>query len=443
MATNELERETTGVLQELVRFNTVNPPGNERAAIEFLAGYLNDAGFKTELLADDEDRPNLVADLTADTDLTADKDGGPTLCYLGHVDTVLADPSEWAHDPWSGDVVDGFLWGRGAIDMKSQVAAEAVAGATLARGGWRPQAGALKLVFVADEETGGDVGARWLTKAHPDRTRCDMLLNEGAGDVFEFDGTRRYGVCCAEKGIFRFKLTARGIAGHASLPRTGENALLKLAPALQRIAEATPTFDLTEAPAALLAGLGADPNDPAQALERIAAVDPRLLTLVEPMLGVTLTPTMAHASDKINVIPSRAYVKIDCRVPPGLGEVAARRRIQSVLGDEAGKLEIEFTEMVTGNASPIQSPLMDAIDRWVRANDEGADTVPVILPGFSDSRWFREEFPECVAYGFFPQRHMTLLETAPLIHSADERIDVRDLGFAAACYRDLARDLLG
>jgi acetylornithine deacetylase/succinyl-diaminopimelate desuccinylase-like protein len=437
MAANDLERETTDVLRELVRFNTVNPPGNERAAIEFLAGYLEQAGLKTELLADDDARPNLVADLEGT------EDGGPTLCYLGHVDTVLADPAEWTHDPWSGDVADGFLWGRGALDMKSQVAAEAVAGATLARAGWRPRSGCLKLVFVSDEETGGDVGARWLTNAHPDRTRCDMLLNEGAGDVFEWDGGRRYGVCCAEKGIFRFKLIARGVAGHASLPRTGENALLKLAPALQRIADARPTFELTEAPAALLAGLGADPNDPAHALERIAAADPRLLTLIEPMLGVTLTPTMAHASDKINVIPSQAYLKIDCRVPPGLGEEAARRRIESVLGDEAGKLEIEFTEMVTGNASPIRSPLMDAINRWVKANDEGAETVPVILPGFSDSRWFREEFPECVAYGFFPQRHMTLLETAPLVHSANERIDVRDLGFAASCYTDLARDLLG
>jgi acetylornithine deacetylase/succinyl-diaminopimelate desuccinylase-like protein len=439
MAPNDLERETTEVLQELVRFNTVNPPGNERAAIEFLAGYLKEAGLETELLADNEDRPNLVADLTADN---AGNDDGPTLCYLGHVDTVLADPSEWTHDPWSGDVADGFLWGRGALDMKSQVAAEAVAAGTLARGGWRPAKGCLKLVFVADEETGGDVGARWLTKAHPDRTRCDMLLNEGAGDVFDFDGTRRYGVCCAEKGIFRFKLVARGIAGHASLPRTGENALLKLAPALQRIADAKPTFELTEAPAAFLQGLGADPDNPAQALEAIAAVDPRLLVLVEPMLGVTLTPTMAHASDKINVIPSQAYLKIDCRVPPGLGEDAARRRIRDVLGDEADKLEIEFTEMVTGNASPVQSPLMDAIDRWVKANDAGAETVPVILPGFSDSRWFREEFPDCVAYGFFPQRHMTLLETAPLVHSANERIDVRDLGFAAACYSALARDLL-
>ncbi|HUA70638.1 MAG TPA: M20/M25/M40 family metallo-hydrolase [Solirubrobacteraceae bacterium] len=439
MAPDSLQTETTDVLRELVRFNTVNPPGNERAAIEFLAGYLKDAGFRTDLLADDEDRPNLVADLGADDGSGA----SPTLCYLGHVDTVLADPSEWKHDPWSGDVTDGFLWGRGALDMKSQVAAEAVAGAALARGGWRPQSGTLKLVFVSDEETGGDVGAHWLTDQHPDRVRCDMLLNEGGGDVFEWGDGRRYGVCCAEKGIFRFKLIARGVAGHASLPRTGENALLKLAPALQRIADAKPTFELTEAPAALLAGLGADPDDPVRALQTIAAVEPKLLTIFEPMLGVTLAPTMAHASDKINVIPSQAYLKIDCRVPPGLGEEAARKRIADVLGDEAAKLEIEFTEMVTGNASPIRSPLMDAIDRWVRANDPGAEIVPVILPGFSDSRWFRERFPECVAYGFFPQRHMTLLETAPLVHSANERIDVRDLGFAAACYRDLARELLG
>ncbi|MFZ0380567.1 MAG: peptidase dimerization domain-containing protein, partial [Solirubrobacteraceae bacterium] len=217
---------------------------------------------------------------------------------------------------------------------------------------------------------------------------------------------------------------------------------LKLAPVLARIAAAEPTFELTEAPAALLRGLDADPDDPVGALERIAAVEPHLLVLFEPMLGVTLTPTMAHASDKINVIPARAYLKIDCRVPPGLGEDAVRRRIANVLGDAADQLEIEFTEQVIGNSSPIQSPLMDAIDRWVRANDPGAETVPVILPGFSDSRWFRDQFPECVAYGFFPQRHQTLLEAAPLVHNADERIDVRDLGFAAKCYSDLARELL-
>jgi acetylornithine deacetylase/succinyl-diaminopimelate desuccinylase-like protein len=433
----ELQRETTEVLQRLVRFNTVNPPGNERPAIEYLAEYLQDAGFATELLAEPSSsaRPNLVADLQPG-------DGGPTLCFLGHVDTVLADASEWRHDPWSGELADGFLWGRGALDMKSQVAAEAVAAVTLAREGWRPARGNLKLVFVADEETGGEVGAQWLTNTHPDKVRCDMLLNEGGGEVFEYEGRRRYGVCCAEKGIFRFTITAHGASGHASLPRTGDNALLKLGPVLQRLAAAEPSFVLTEGPSALLRKLGQDPERPRKALQHLAETDPALLIFLEPMLGVTLTPTMAHASDKINVIPSRATLKVDCRVPPGLGEEAARERIAEVLGDDGERFEIAFTETVMGNASAVETSLMGAIERWVQANDAEAETVPVILPGFSDSRWFREAFPDCVAYGFFPQRHMTLLEAAPLVHNADERIDVRDLGFAASFYADIARELL-
>jgi acetylornithine deacetylase/succinyl-diaminopimelate desuccinylase-like protein len=436
MEQSELERETVDVLQRLVRFNTVNPPGNEREALEYLAGYLAEAGFRTELLGATPERPNLIATLEGAA-------AGPTLCYLGHVDTVLADPSEWSHDPWSGDLAEGYLWGRGAIDMKSQVAAEAVAAATLARGGWRPACGALKLVFVSDEETGGDLGAQWLTRNHPDKVRCEMLLNEGGGEVFEYQGRRHYGVCCAEKGVFRFTITAEGVAGHGSLPKTGDNALLKLGPILERLATRQPSFDVTEGPAALLRGLGEDPAAPEAALERMAASAPELVPLLEPMLGVTLTPTMAHASDKVNVIPSRATLRIDCRVPPGLGEEDARRRIEEVLGDGGADTHIAFDETVTGNRSPAESELMDAISGWVDANDPGAVVVPVILPGFSDSRWFRDAFPDCVAYGFFPQRHQSLLEAAPLVHNADERIDIRDLGFAASCYADLARELLG
>ena len=243
--------------------------------------------------------------------------------------------------------------------------------------------------------------------------------------------------------MFRFTITATGIAGHASMPKTGDNALLKLGPVLDRLAAAQSSFEVTDVAAALITRLGGDPQDPVGALARAARADAALPIVLEPMLGVTLTPTMAHASDKVNVIPAHAQIKVDCRVPPGLGEDAARRRIEQVLAGEGDALEIEFTETVPGNQSPPSSSLMDAIERWLGRVDPEAEAVPVLLPGFSDSKWFRDAFPECVAYGFFPQRHMTLFEAAPLVHNADERIDVRDLGFAAGCYAEITRELLG
>ena len=347
MTAEQLQSECTEVLQALVRLNTVNPPGNERLAIEYLAGYVQDAGFEVSVLGASDERPNLVADLRGAQD-------GPTLCYLGHVDTVLADAADWRHDPWSGELADGFLWGRGALDMKSQVAAEAVAAVALAREGWRPARGTLKLCFVSDEETGGDLGAHWLCAEHPDLVRCDMLINEGGGESFTYRGRRHYGVCVAEKGIFRFNITAHGAAGHASLPRTGDNALLKLGPALARLADQPDSFLITDGPEALLRGLGEDPADPGAALARLEAEQPALRTLIEPMFGVTLTPTIASASGKINVIPARAQIRVDCRVPPGLGEDAALARIAQVLGNDASRYSIEFTEQVVGNQSPVR-----------------------------------------------------------------------------------------
>jgi acetylornithine deacetylase/succinyl-diaminopimelate desuccinylase-like protein len=433
----DLQVETTEVLQKLIRFNTVNPPGNERAAIEYLDAYVRAAGFETELLAATPERPNLIATLRGNSD------DGPTMVYLGHVDTVLAAVEDWDHDPWGGELVDGYLWGRGTIDMKSQVAAEAVAAVTLARSGWRPSRGALKLVFVADEETGGDVGARWLTEQHPEKIRCDLLINEGAGSPFDFDGTRYYGVCCGEKGIFRLKLTATGIAGHASMPKLGDNALLKLAPVLEALRAGSYGYDPTPAALALLEALGEDPTDVPGALERLGPKHPAIRLMVEPMLTVTLTPTVIEASQKINVIPARASVKVDTRVPPGLGADVALGRLHDVLGDTAEGLEIEFTEQVYGYVSDHNTEMMSAIEGWIEAHDPGARAVPVLLPGYSDSSYFRAAFPGLIAYGFFPHRHQTLLETVPLMHNANERIDVRDLGYAASFYADLARELLG
>jgi acetylornithine deacetylase/succinyl-diaminopimelate desuccinylase-like protein len=488
VTSTDLAGEATELLQALVRFDTVNPPGNERAAQEYLAAHLTDAGFACELLGAEPERPNLLARLrtngepdggagepdgsagrgesgtpSGDTGLAAAAADAAafgstasdpaatelTLCYLGHVDTVLADVDEWtAHGPWSGDVADGFLWGRGALDMKSQVAAEVAAAASLARSGWRPAPGReLLIVAVVDEETGGSLGAQWITRNHPQKVRCDLLVNEGGGAVFEYGGKRRYGVCCAEKGVFRFTVTTDGVAGHASMPRMGENALLKMAPVLERLAARQPAYRLTAEPEAFLRAIGEDPSDPQGSVARMRATDERLATMFEPMLGVTFTPTRIEASEKINVIPSRAQLKVDCRVPPGLGEQEVHADIAEVLGaEEAGphpRWRIEFIERVVGNRSPMRSQLMDAIADWISERDPGAETVPTILPGFTDSRHFREAFPECVAYGFFPHRHQSLPETAPLIHGADERIDVRDLGFAAEFFRDLAQRILG
>jgi len=325
--------------------------------------------------------------------------------------------------------------------MKSQTAAEVTAAVSLAREGWRPARGDLLVIVVVDEEVGGGEGAIWLCANHPDLVRCDMLLNEGGGAVIPYDGGRVYGVCVAEKGVHQFRLTTHGTAGHASNPRFGDNALLKLAPLITAMSNGMPAFDVTDGPRRLLTDLGFDGADAATALAALRERDPILALVVEPALGVTFAPTMVGASEKINVIPSRATANVDCRTPPGIGEDVVRRRLADLLGEDG--YDIEFTEQNIGNGSAIDSLLMDAIRGWLEREDPGATVVPVVLPAFTDSRTFREAFPECVAYGFFPMKHTTLYEMWPLIHAPDERIDVRDLAFATQCYRDLTVELLG
>lgn len=433
-ATTDLQAEAAELLVRLLRINTVNPPGDERPVQELLASMLQQAGFEITLVGRTQPRPNLVARLRGRND-------GPTLCLLSHVDTVLAHAADWQRDPWGGEIADGVIWGRGALDMKNQTAAEVVAAISLAREGWRPENGDLLVVSVVDEEVGGTDGAIWLCDEHPELVRCDYLVNEGAGAVIPFEGERLYGVCVAEKGVFRFDLTTSGSAGHASVPGVGDNALLKLAPLLDALANNRPQFDVTDGPLRLLRDLGFDTGDPQVALDALRERDPLLALMVEPQLGITLAPTMAAASEKINVIPARARISVDCRTPPGIGEDGVRRRVQEVLGDSG--YGIEFTEHTIGNESAVQSPLMEAIRGWVEREDPGARVVPVLLPAYTDSRTFRAAFPQCVAYGFFPMVNTTLYESWPLLHAPDERIDVRDLGAATRCYREIALELLG
>ena len=425
------------LLRDLIRIDTVNPPGNERILQEKLMAMLAEAGFECELLAAEPERPNLVARLRGSSE-------GPTLTLLGHVDTVRADPDEWTHDPWGADLAEEEVWGRGALDMKGQVAAEVAAGLELARSGWRPSSGELLLVITADEETGGELGAQWLTDQHPDAVRSDFVVNEGGGACFELDGRRLYTLCVGEKGIFRFKLRVRGAAGHASLPRIGENALLKLAPLVAQLTEQPPPEPTPEGIEFLSAVLAEDvaEADLAGAIERLRAAEPLLADyLAEPMQSVTLAPTRAWASEKANVIPSSAQVLVDCRVPPGQGEREVRERVEALLGPEG--YELEFTEEVTGNTSPMDSPLRDEIERWLADVDPGAGVAPIVMPGFSDSNWFRSAFEGATVYGFCPQRRRGLFEATPLIHGADERIPTDDVELAARFFFDLPVRMLG
>jgi acetylornithine deacetylase/succinyl-diaminopimelate desuccinylase-like protein len=430
--TDPLTHEAVAVLQDLVRFNTVNPPGNERPAQEYLARLFESAGFEVSVVGPDPERPNLVARLRGRAD-------GPVLGLLSHVDTVGVDPVGWRHDPWSGALDDGCVWGRGALDMKSQTAAEAVAACSLAREGWRPARGDLLVISVSDEEENG-TGAEWLTAERPDLARCDYLLNEGGGESFSLAGAPVYSVTVGEKGVFRVTLVTDGVASHASMPMIADNALLKLAPLLTALGERRPGWDVTPPASELLHRLGLD-GDPDAALAELARTAPDYTPDVEAMLRVTFAPTMVDASDQMNVIPEHARLHVDCRVPPGLDESTVLDRVREVLGPTGYR--VEFTERVTGNASVPDSPLLDGLQSWVDRTHPGARCLPTLGVGYSDSRTFRAAFPECVAYGFFPYRHMSLELLGALAHGRDERVDVRDLALAVDCYRGVATELLG
>jgi acetylornithine deacetylase/succinyl-diaminopimelate desuccinylase-like protein len=433
---DQLERDATELLQQLIRFDTVNPPGNEQALQNFLQDKLEAVGFDCVQLSAQTGRPNLVARLPGRSD-------GPTLGLLGHADTVLANPADWTVDPWSGELRDGCVWGRGALDMKDQVACVVAAACALAGEGWRPGSGELLIVVTADEEMGAKLGAQWLCNEHADLVRCDYVVNEGGGQLLSVGGKRVYGVCAGEKGVFRFTVATEGRAGHASIPRIGDNALTKLAPIVEALGKAGHgPLTLQPEVAAMVAALGIDTaGDADAALAELERLDPRLAVMLEPLMGVTFSPTMIRASEKENVIPARAYLRVDCRVPPEEGEEAAREAVEQIVGTDG--YELTFEERVMGSRSPVDTPLMDFIRSFVEQEDPGALVVPSGLQGFSDSHWWRQAFPGCVVYGFLPARAFDVFEATPLVHGADERVPVEDLRLGARFFAKLVTEMLG
>ena len=425
-----LRGEVTGLLQKLIRANTVNPPGNEIRAAEVLRSYFARDGIETELYARDPDRPNVVARLEGGD--------GPSLAFLSHTDTVLADPAEWDRDPWSGDLAEGEVWGRGALDMKGQVAASAVAFASLLREGFVPS-GDLILLVAADEEVGAGYGLSWLADAHPDAARCDYAINEGGGERLMLGGKPVYVCATAEKMSAPFKVRVHGRSGHASLPGIADNALVKAARYVEALDAYQPPRELIpEAKRFLEAVLGeAPPLD--EVLARVSGVHPLLPALVEPLLSLTLSPTMIDASHQRNVIPAVCEFTVDCRLLPDESPANVEPLIRAALGN--GGYELEFLEAVGGTRSALDSPLWDALEQFTAGIERGARLAPLACPGFTDSHFLREAFGT-TAYGFFPLKAMDTEVATKLVHSANERIPVDDLELGVNMLRSVAHSLL-
>ena len=416
MTTISLREETAGLLQDLIRIDTVNPPGNETAAAEHLRAYLESSGVSCELYAKVPDRANLVARIPGSGD-------GPRLLLLSHTDTVLADPQEWELDPWSGEVRDGQVWGRGALDMKGQVAASAVAIASLAREGFEPP-GDLIFAACADEEVGAGFGLQWLVQAHPDAVRAEYCINEGGGDRLILDGRVFYVCSTAEKMSAPFRLTVRGRSGHASRPGVADNALVKTAPLIERLGAFRDEPEVGPEVAAFLQTVCGAVPPPDEAITAARRVHPLAGDIVEPLLGTTLAPTMVEASKKRNVIPNRCELTVDCRILPGHTQEEVETKVAGLLG--GAEYELEWIEAQGGTRSPVETPLWDVIESFVTEIEPDAQAVPLLVAGFTDSHWVREAFGT-VAYGFFPMRTMGSELAGRLIHSADERIELDDL----------------
>jgi acetylornithine deacetylase/succinyl-diaminopimelate desuccinylase-like protein len=423
--------EATVLLQELLRLKTVNPPGNETRAAELLRDYLEARGVSCRLLARVPERANLVARIPG-----RDPDA-PRLLLLSHTDTVLADPGEWSVDPWSGELRDGAIWGRGALDMKGQVAASAVAIATLAREGFEPQ-GDVIFAATADEEVGDGYGLSWLAEAHPEAVRASWCINEGGGDRIDLGGGALYLCASSEKASSPFKIIIRGKSGHASTPAIADNALVRAGPVLERLGRfESPIALLPESRAFLEAVLGEVADGP-EALARLRELAPRAAAMIEPMLAATVSPTQIRASGKRNVIPAVCEIVCDCRLLPGQTQAALEPLLRQELGRDGH--ELEWLELVGGSRSALETPLWTAIEQFVASEEPGARLVPILLAGFTDSHYLREAFGT-VAYGFFPLRAMDPETAASLVHSADERIAVDDLELGTRFLVRIAREL--
>lgn len=427
--------EVTGHLQALLRLDTSNPPGNETLAAEYLAGVLQEAGIEAQIVEGVPGRGNLVARLPA---------ANPTerpLMLTGHVDVVTVERSKWSRDPFGGDLDGGFVWGRGALDMKGMVAAELTVLLALKRSGVALSRDILFVAF-ADEEAGGEAGAAWLMANRPDLLDAEYAINEGGGTPVDLGGQRFFMVQAGEKGAARIRITAKGNPGHASVP-LDETAMAALGRALVALHEWQPETTLTAPVRQLLEtiapALGPDAeaavanilDNPSWEALSALPLDDDLRMMLRATTRNTAVPTIVHGGHRINVIPSEIVLDVDGRILPDQDPDGWLAIVRAVVGDG---VETELLSRESGIAADPASPLFDAIAATISELVPGAKVAPYLVSGGTDAR----HLPGIKVYGFFPfdapERNPLY---ATLVHGHDERIAVDDLAFGTRFLHDL------
>jgi acetylornithine deacetylase/succinyl-diaminopimelate desuccinylase-like protein len=442
----QVERETIGLLSALIAIDTSNPPGNESTVAHFLDGYFREHGLRGEICGEPAGRRSFVATLRGARP-------GPRLVLMAHEDVVPAAAAEWQEPPFSGVVKDGYIWGRGAVDVKNLLAAFCVVMRRLADEDV-DFAGEVVFVAEADEEDGAIGGARWLCEQRPDLVRCDYLLNEGGGEFLVMPDARRlYELHVGEKGTAQFRVTVSGESGHASVPMLSGNAVVGAADVVRALHDYEPRPSLETVPPEYVELLVADPALRARllhegsaraALVELGARDRRAADLLAPLYGVTFSPTIVHSSgEAVNVYPGTVVVTVDCRMPVGWTEERVAAEVATALAGVDARWELSFVGTVEGNASPAHSPLRDAVTAVMARLVPGSHVVPLHSVGFTDSNWFRAAFPDVVAYNFAPFLVDDGAAVSPRFHNVDERIAVRDLAFQSVFAFELVKELLG
>ena len=441
---------TTELLQALIRNRCVNDgtpdSGEEFRNADLLHHYLEGAGLDVQRFESRPGRASLVARIEGSDP------GAPTLCLMGHTDVVPVNPDGWSRDPFGGEAVrnaDGLveIWGRGAIDMLNLTSSMAVAFRHLAETGFRPR-GTLVYFGVADEEAGGTWGAEWMFEHHPEVIESDYVLTElGGWSTVGHDGVRRITVNVGEKGLAWRRLRVRGTPGHGSMPFGADNALVKAAEVVRRLAVHRPTAQISDiwraqvATMAVSEELKAALTDPARIWETIESLPTPVARACHAMTHTTVSPNVAHGGQKTNTVPDVIDIDVDIRTLPGTTSDDVETMLREVLGDLADHVEISVLQESVATVSPQDNPLWDTIAARTQIAYPGAEVVPGLVVGGTDARFFRRR--GSVAYGaglFSPS--VDFATFGERFHGNDERIDVDSLGLAADLWVGVARHLL-